>query len=345
MDQPPSVRYSEICVPLPNSTQTSTAPRENEQGRVQQDELAGCGGFLFRSLMSDIFDMNRRRRLPYDLVEADYHLILCCMQDGIWQAAHEGHHCEAEYSDADQPSRNTVQLWSARLRNWRLHVERACRLWGNYFSSPADDADSIFSPLNLILWHCSALQLHAPFRLLQGQSCCVHCGSAFGIQLQRYRTFLRAWAASSHARTAIWNAAQICRVVERGSGDQTSSRTVLPDPLAVPGILRSAVVTCSYAIRIRSCPTCTRSPPIDLVDLFDADEDELVDWIEQGEGLALWCPLSMPICQCNLLPLATWFCEILAGDDRAQSEFVTFINRLNEGDARSPQISGVGALG
>jgi len=70
-----------------------------------------------------------------------------------------------------------------------------------------------------------------------------------------------------------------------------------------------------------------------LVDLFDAkDEDvRLVKWKEQGEGLADWSPLGIPVCECKVMALATWFRGALARDKGAEMELMVFLRGLGKG--------------
>ena len=93
---------------------------------------------------------------------------------------------------------------------------------------------------------------------------------------------LRAWIASHNARTAVWNAAQNSRIVAHKSTSPAPTTRLLLNPLAIPGVLKGAIVICSYAYHTPACPVCTSGPPIDLVDLFGAkDEDvNLVKWKE-----------------------------------------------------------------
>lgn len=147
---------------------------------------------------------------------------------------------------------------------------------------------------------------------------------------------LRAWIRSPHARTAVWNAAQISRVVAQESTSPTPSTpttSLLLNPLAIHGVLKSAIVTCLYAYHTHACPVCTRGPLIDSIDVFRAkDEDvELTKWKEQGKGLATWGPSGIQVCECKVVALATWFREALARDKGAEMELMLFLGGLAKG--------------
>jgi len=327
---PPSVRYQEVCIPLPKSAHLWTAVSEDERRSLQWNEPAGREKALYCFLMRDTLDLDRRSHLPYHLTEVDYHFGLCSLQVGIWEASRELHSCESDELVTNSTSRDAVQLWRTHLDLWRASTEKNCLLRQNYFSASASSAD-VFSPLSLTLWHLSALTLHAPLKLLQGQDCCFKCRTSTSMTKQNNKACIRAWSRSPDARTAVWNAAQICRVVARESSSPTSTTRLSLNPLAISGILKAAIVTCSYAYHTRACPTCTGGPPIDLVDLCSAkDEDaKLVKWKEHGEGLGDWDPLRQtPVCECKIMALAACFRGLLSKDKAAEVKFMAFFRGL-----------------
>lgn len=332
LGHPPSVRYQEMCIPLPKSAHLWTAVSEDERRSLQWNEPAGREKALHCFLMRDALDLDRRSQLPYHLTEADHHFVLCSFQVGIWEAACKAHTCESDEFVVNPKPRDALQLWRTRLDLWRVSTERDCLLRQTYFSTSASSAD-ILSSLSLSLWHLSVLALCAPLKLLQGNDCCFKCRAGAGTTKQKNKARIHAWSRSPDARTAVWNAAQICRVVVRESSSPTPTTRLLLNPLAIYGVLRSAIVTCSYAYHTRACPTCTGGPPIGLVDLFSAkDEDaKLVKWKEQGEGLGDWDPLrQMPVCKCRVMELATWFRGLLARDKTAEMEFMIFLKGLGQ---------------
>ena len=326
------MRYQEICIPLPKSAHLWTAVSEDERRSLEWNEPAGREKTFHCFLMRDALDLDRRSHLPHHLTVVDYHYGLCSLQVGIWEAAREAHSCESDELTSNSPPRDAVQLWRTHLDLWRISIERDCLLRQNYFSTSTSTAD-IFSPLNLTLWHVSALTLHAPLKLLQGQDCCFKCRTGTAMTKQNNKARIRAWCRSSDARTAVWNAAQISRIVAHETNSPIPTARLLLNPLVIPGVLKSAIVTCSYAYHIRVCPICTGGSPIDLVDLFGAkDEDaKLVRWKKHGEGLADWDPLQMPVCECKVMALATWFRGLLARDKTAEMEFMTFLRGLGKG--------------
>ena len=332
LDHPPSVRYQELCIPLPKSPQLWTAASDNERRSLQWNEPAGREKTLLCFLMRDTLDFDRQRHLPHHLTEVDYNLVLCSLQVGIWEAEREFYSCESDELVAACKPTYRVGIWRNHLNSWRASRDSGCLISQNYSSTSTSGADHVSNSISLILWHISVLTLHAPLKLLQGQGCCFKCRTDTAISARKTKTRLRAWAASPDARIAVSNAAQISRIVAHESNSSKSPTHLLLNPLAVPAVLKSAVVICSYAYYTSACPVCTGGPPIDLVDLFGSTDDDLKlrKWKEQGEGLADWSPLGIPVCRCKVMALATWFRGQLAVDASAERQLVAFLRGLDK---------------
>ena len=334
VDHPPSVRYQEISIPLSKSTHLWTAAGKDERRTLEWNEPAGREKARFCFLVRDALDHEYRHQLPYHLTEIDYHLGLCSFQAGIWETAREAHSCDSDELIANSRPRDHVVKWRSHLDLWRANMEKNCQLWQNYFSASTKSADHNCGPLSIILWHYSALILHAPLKLLQGQGCCFKCRSGTFGATRKNKARHRAWIESSRARIAVRNAAQIVKVVELEFANATSATRLRLNPLAIAGLLKSAIVVCSYAFHTRACPACTGGggPPMDLVHLFDAadDNERLVKWKEHGEGLADWGPLSAPVCRCRISLLADWFLKPLAREKSAEVEFKAFLDGLGK---------------
>lgn len=315
------------------SSDVWAATSEDERRRLEWNEPAGRGKAIFCFLNQDVLDPDRQRHLRYRLTETDYHLTLCSFQSGIWEAARASHSCNKHEISCDSSSdMSSAAVWRKHLDIWRTDTETNCSLRQSYFSASSEQTGSALTPLSLILWHTSALSLSVPLQLLQKQGCCVECRSSSAAATRTNKVQLHSWAASSESRIAVWNAAQICRIVSQESTSSTSVNGLLLNPLAMPSLLKSAVVICTYAYYTRACPVCTGGPPIDLVDIFSAqdDDDRLMRWKETGEGLADWSPLSVPVCQCKLKILANCLRRALARDNNLEVDFTSFLFQLSK---------------
>ena len=330
VDHPPSVRYQEICISLPKSPRLWAAGGEDEWRSLQWSEPVGREHTLFCSLVHNVLDF-RQRNLPYRLTEADHHLVLCSLQVGIWGAAHEGHSRESAELATSSAPQDSIHLWRTHLDLWRVTTEQKCSLSHNCFSPSLACTDNLLSSHSLILWHISALTLRAPLKLLQAHGCCSKYGPGMALTTRKNKARLRSWIVSSDARTAVWNGAQIARIVERESTNPIPTTRLLLNPLLIHGVLQSAIVICSYAYHTRACPVCTGGPPIDLVDLLGANdtEERLIKWKEHGEGLADFTPSAVPVCECHVKTIAMWFRGLLTTDQSAETEFLSFLRGLS----------------
>ncbi|KAF7958045.1 hypothetical protein EAE96_003612 [Botrytis aclada] len=252
MDYPPSVRYQEISIPLPKSTKLWAASTDEERRKLQWDEPAGREKALFCFLMRDIIDTSDEQSVSYQLTDDDYHLGLCSLQIGTWETAREAFCCCDSYELITDPKRSDpVHRWSSQLNRWRARMEDYAQSRQEINSTESNDC--IFPQLNLILWHTSALTVHAPLKLLQRQGCCFKCRPGAGLTTQRTRARLSSWMFSPHPRTALWNAAYICRLAENNFSNRSPNTDPLLNPLAMPGFLKSAIAVCSYTYHIRAC--------------------------------------------------------------------------------------------
>ena len=326
VDHPPSVRYQEICIPLPKSTHLWTAGNEAERRRLQWNEPAGREKARFCFLVRDALDLDQRRLVPCHLTVEDYHLGLCSFQDGTWEAAHKAHSRESDELVTDPISREHVQAWRTQLDHWRAGMERECRLRENYFCTPpTSGAENLFAPLSLTLWHLLTLILYAPLNFLQDKN---STDEAKGKNKAR----LREWISCPCARAAVWNAAQICRVVFHESSSAIAKSRPSLNPLAIPGVVKSGIVACSYAHETYACPACNGGRSVDSINLFSADDGDakLIGWNKQSQALAIWGPSGIPVCRCKVMELASWFRSALATDKGAEAEFASFLARLEK---------------
>ncbi|KAK6593568.1 hypothetical protein H4I95_11357 [Botrytis cinerea] len=328
MDHPPSVRYQEISIPLPKSTKLWTAATDEERRKLQWDEPAGREKALFCFLMRDIIDSSEEQSVSYHLTDNDYHLGLCSLQIGTWETAREAFCCcDSDELMTDPKRSDPVHRWGFQLNRWRTRMED----YSQSISSIGTDDDRIFPQLNRMLWHISALTVHAPLKLLQRQGCCFKCRPGAGLTIQRTRLRLGSWMFSPHPRTALWNAGQICRLAENNFSNRSYNTDPLLNPLAMPGILKSAIAVCSYTYHISTCFGCT-SILGDSIDLFSAShkDDKLKDWTEHGIGMATWGTESIPVCHCKFIDLEMWFRKRFARDVGADTEFTSFLAGLGE---------------
>ncbi|THV44587.1 hypothetical protein BGAL_0612g00040 [Botrytis galanthina] len=331
LDYPPSVRYQEISIPLPKSTKLWTAATDEERRRLQWHEPAGREKALFCFLIRDLIDTSENQSVSYHLTDNDYHLGLCSLQIGTWETAREAFCCcDSDELITDPKRSDPVHRWGSQLNCWRTRMETYAQLHSEINYTKSND-DRIFPQLNLILWHISALTVHAPLKLLQRQGCCFKCRPGAGLTTQRTRARLSSWMLSPHPRTALWNAGQICRLAETNISNCSSNTDPLLNPLAMPGILKSAIAVCSYTYHIRACFGCT-SALGDSIDLFNAShkDDKLKSWTEHGIGMAIWGTEAIPVCHCRFKDLEMWFRERFVRDPGADEQFTSFLTGLGE---------------
>ena len=120
MDHPPSVCYQEMCIPLLKSSQLWIAASEEERRKLQWVEPAGHENTLFSTFIRDaLVDAGNKPglyHLPYRLSAMDYHLGLCALQVGVWEAAHEAHSAASDEIVTKLLPGDPIMLWRSHLK-------------------------------------------------------------------------------------------------------------------------------------------------------------------------------------------------------------------------------------
>lgn len=377
LDHPPSVRYQELCIPLPKSRQLWAAPNEEERRKLQWNEPAGREKALFSFFMRDALDPARRGNLPYSLTEIDYHLSTCATQTHIWEAAREAHSSMSDEIVEDIDPKTFVDLAHPHVNLWRDKRKEDCELREKYFSGLLTGTEHLLGPHTFTLVYISTLKLHAPLNTMRIKGHYYKSRPGSTIPTRKPLAHLHQWVSSGCPRYALWNAARICRIFTiestRSDSDSDSGRNGGPsararlrlNPLLIPGVLMSAIVTCSYARRERSCVNCraadsntntntnnntntnanTLHPNASCptsnavegeagIDLFSLGDHSpaLNKWTRDGVGVPYWGGRNVwiPVCQCRLQEIAAWFHDAFAEDQGAEMEFVIFLAELSQ---------------
>ncbi|KAI1771486.1 hypothetical protein F4818DRAFT_429225 [Hypoxylon cercidicola] len=357
LDHPPSIRYQELCIPLPKSCGLWAAASDDERRKLQWNEPAGREKALFSFFMRDALDPHRIGNLPYCLTDIDYHLSICAIQAPIWEAAREAHSSMSdELVDEADPTKPLKHTY-AHLTLWRDKQKQDCDIREQYFSGAScGDKEHVLASLTITLMYMSTLKTYAPLNLLRVSGHYYKSRPGASMPTRRRRAHLRQWITSGCPRMALWNAAQICRVFSLESSRSSSStqpRAHLQlNPLLIPGVMMSAVVACSYARHTQMCARCTpaahtpSSPtagmaaaaPMKAIDLFHTapDDPALRRWSMCDDGVPYWgCNDGdrIPVCKCRLTAIAAWFREAFAQDEKAEMEFVLFLAELSREDS------------
>ncbi|KAI1136415.1 hypothetical protein F5Y05DRAFT_391228 [Hypoxylon sp. FL0543] len=369
LDQPPSVRYQELCIPLPKSRQLWAAPNDGERRKLQWNEPAGREKALFSFFMRDALNPAREGNLPYCLTDIDYHLSTCAAQNHIWERAREAHSSMSDEIAREIDPQTFVELAHPHLTLWRDERKEDCELREKYFSGSLDRTEHLLGPHTFTLMYISNLKLNAPLNAMRIKGHYYKSRPGSTIPTRKPGAHLRRWLSTGCPRHALWNAAQICRIYtiestrsdDEQDGGPSSRAGLRLNPLLIPGVLMSAVVACSYARRERSCASCraadtnagmgtsyTNAPnpnPIpscspsaapaeeEAIDLFSLGDHDpvLKKWTLSGVGVPYWggSDERIPVCQCQLQNIAAWFHRAFAEDEGAEMEFVIFLAELS----------------
>ncbi|KAH8900009.1 hypothetical protein GQ53DRAFT_740986 [Thozetella sp. PMI_491] len=333
-DHPTSVRFQEITIPLPKTDNLWKAASEDERRKLQWNEPAGRERAPFCFLMREALEISREPHLPYHLSLEDYHIGLAALQAGAWEASQEAHSFAADGLATKLTPESPVMIWVHHLSVWRLEIEHEARLGKDYWSLAPGNTNYSSAPLTLAFWHASKIKIHAPLRLLQTPSNYLRRFRSNALSTQQPRSKLRTWMSTSCCRTGVWHGAQLGRLIEHefGASKEPSNR-VRMNPLLFPTVLMGAVAALFYAYQVRACSTCTGNPVTKVIDLFAVGEGDpsLATWEESGNGVAVWGPSGIQVCQCSVSALSEWFRKYLALEETALGEFEAFLVDLAKG--------------
>ncbi|KAI1087330.1 hypothetical protein F5B19DRAFT_475971 [Rostrohypoxylon terebratum] len=271
LDHPPTVRYQELCIPLPKSRELWAAANEPERRNLQWNEPAGREKALFSFFMRDALNPSREGTLPYCLTDVDYHLSTCATQTHIWEAAREAHSSMSDEIVQETDPRTFVKRANPHMDLWRDKRKEHCVILKKYFEGNLAGDEHRLGPLTFTLMYMSSLKLHSPMNVLRVKGHYYKSRPGAAIPTRKPRVHLHSWITSMCPRSALWNAAQVCRIflIESGrfgtsaqaSGGNSHLRARLRlNPLLIPGVLMSAIVACSYIRNTRTCGYCRAAP-------------------------------------------------------------------------------------
>ncbi|KAI0096756.1 fungal-specific transcription factor domain-containing protein [Nemania sp. FL0031] len=334
LDHPPTLRYQELQIPLPMSTPLWEADN-TERRRLQWQEPAGRQRVLFSSMMRDVLESGKQDDTPYQLDLIGCHLGLCALQSGVWEAAREAHSSATDELSTKFAPGNSILDWKKKVTGWRHRMEEDCSLQRDYFASATTGIGSTHpcSALSIIIGHLYYMHMYAPVNTLRGAAPYGDgdLAAARRAKISESKRRLRIWTSSPCSRFAVWNAAQISRVIEHELTGNSNTAAFGQNPLAIPSLLTSAIVVCFIANLTSACPLCTSNPIVDrAIDLFetDHDADKLKNWRDSGTGMVSWGPSGIVICSCKTRELMRWFQGRLSGAASAEAELLAFVDSL-----------------
>ncbi|KAK6220622.1 hypothetical protein LQW54_002067 [Pestalotiopsis sp. IQ-011] len=265
-------------------------------------------GLLVRRSIDPDFQYPNGQHLNDD----DIHLSLCAIQSNIWTVSANFIGGLPAQPDAMLDPEQAIATSCQRLLMSWLNAHTAS------------------STATLILYHASSLRAYVPPSLISVQRFSSLRKAAGSPPAMSSDLDLTCWMNTNAPRTAVWHAGQIARIAEK----EAAKPDAMLNPLLIPSLVKSAVVVCAFASRSRACPFCTGNPePVDLVDLFGADEtcERLSTWTSGGHGLGTWGGnvfIQMPICRCGIPIISAWYRKVFKKIAHADSDLVSSFTGL-----------------
>ncbi|KAI0198167.1 fungal-specific transcription factor domain-containing protein [Astrocystis sublimbata] len=342
LDHPPTVRYQELRIPLPVSTELWEASDEMERRRLQWQEPAGRQRVLFSSIMRDFLEVDNPgdEAAPYRLDTTASHLGFCALRSGVWEAAEEAHSSATDELSTKYEPGSPILRWQNKVASWKRRTEDDCALSERYFASSSHPHDTTPDPaaaFSLLLGHLYHLHMHAPLRILQQVSNYSTGPDTTVTRLTEAQRRLRIWMKSPCSRITLHHAAQISRVaVEELKRSEVT--TIPQNPLVIPALLTSAQTAWAIAHLTSTCDhdrdhnhddgcSMNERRVLDIFDVADECDAKLAGWGQHGGPVAFsWGPTGPVVCRCQSRELASWFRVHLSKEASAEAEFVAIVN-------------------
>lgn len=267
-DRGPTIRFQEVCVPLPSSDALWNAAHPGAWRLALQLEPNGRLHKTFSSLCTSAFAGLTHAAVPV-LLEEDYELALCALQGSLWEASLQQHEKSIlQHSSDGSICRTSEQIaverseaLKAQLESWHTHRNRSQQVNADY-SSLAHRRSARFSGTMMYLF--SFLRIHADIVLIRrlvvsldlqrGRS----ASPAASVTSRCLESRLSAWAETSDARAALRCAAQILQIYVQEEIDRAAAPVFRPvvDLMGVGCMFRAALVVWAYTRSTLSCDTC-----------------------------------------------------------------------------------------
>ena len=240
-DQPPILRHEEIDLSLPVTDRLWAAFRSEEVRDLLSRETVGRGEQPFSALMRDSMLTHGRSNLTLPLNEDDFHLILCGMQTGFWEAAHEyrcsfccNRHNETGALDPilsdfkNAAAQRTYFTWREQLSGWQYVKNEVAFATSNTHAPQQDQRQQqLIATQSTLLFHVSQIALHANLRLLQGSGCCSRCAASSSHRAtDQAAAEIRRWSQSCDARIAVYSAGRLCNIFLETPSESSLGTTI-----------------------------------------------------------------------------------------------------------------------
>jgi len=123
------IRHQELSMPLSQSTcWASGISSEEERRKLLEAEPSMRKRTPFSFRVHDLLGTPRPNALASPWTKMDYHFVLCAVQAGAWEAAHQALRTVPDNLHSRTLSKDVRHIWRENLEEWKHSLEQDCQV-------------------------------------------------------------------------------------------------------------------------------------------------------------------------------------------------------------------------
>lgn len=348
-DLPPTMRFQELCLPLPCTDKAWNSNKKNWKQTISQEpsnrtsSTYGIQCFLAMSRLSPCSRLN----LPGFRTIHDFELGLVSMQARSWEETqHQTTSFDGFAAGQDAPDQLSAggfgQSWPVLWGIWHVTMEQFRSSHMEYCPHPSEKETYLTS---LLLYHASLLRVYVDMKILRRLVISLTRDGFSNPAKRQMETLVHDWARSGRAKDALWHAAQILRLHSKNA-PELHAQNIPINPVAMNCVFRAGLVVWAISRSSQNCGLCApgsthfekvklsnkvrpraaSSGSMELTTIDNLTKDYEL-WLEEGDGELLVD--GVIVCACQMAALVEKFQQQIQDPALGSSEIPSYAEMLS----------------
>ncbi|KAK5056508.1 hypothetical protein LTR84_012039 [Exophiala bonariae] len=259
-DLPPTMRFQELCLPLPCTDKAWNSSKKDWKETISQEPSNrtssnyGIQCFLAMSRLSPCSRLN----LPGFRTIHDFELGLVSMQARSWEETqHQTTSFDGFAAGQDAPADHLSaggfgQSWPVLWGIWHVTMEQFRSSHVAYCPHPSEKETYLTS---LLMYHASLLRVYVDMKILRRLVMSLTRDGFSSPAKRQMETLVHDWARSGRAKDALWHAAQILRLHSEHA-PELRAQSIPINPVALDCVFRAGLVVWAISRSTQNCGLC-----------------------------------------------------------------------------------------